>query len=201
MKDKIEVGVYVRTKNGYIDEVIITYKGKCNNPNCNEKHISCKNCYYHEEDIKKHNKNIIDLIEVGDIVEYIELTNKYKENYGTEKGRIYAQRICIKKELEEVINGIKNKEIAIKSILTHEQYEQNCFRVEIKKCDNPNPTKVKEAMGVAVLPETPPITPPIQDMQEEIIKAINKQIGIGIDIGEGYSRSGLSRKNSMMFGG
>ncbi len=72
--------------------------------------------------------------------------------------------------------------------------------IEIKNWDNPNPPKVKEAMAVAALPATPPITP-IEDMQEEITKAINKQFAIGIDIGEGISRSGQSRKNTMMFGG
>lgn len=72
--------------------------------------------------------------------------------------------------------------------------------IEIKNWDNPNPPKVKEAMAVAALPATAPITP-IEDMQEEITKAINKQFTIGIDIGEGISRSGQSRKNTMMFGG
>lgn len=71
--------------------------------------------------------------------------------------------------------------------------------IEIKNWDNPNP-KAKEAMAVAALPATPPITP-AEDMQEEIRKAISKQFAIGIDIGEGVSRSGQSRKNTMMFGG
>lgn len=42
---------------------------------------------------------------------------------------------------------------------------------------------------------------PNGDMQEEIRKAISKQFAIGIDIGEGVSRSGQSIKNTMMFGG
>ncbi len=72
--------------------------------------------------------------------------------------------------------------------------------IEIKNWDNPNPSKVKEAMAVAALPAIAPITP-IEDMQKEITKAINKQFAIGIDIGEEISRSGQSRKNTMMFGG
>lgn len=51
--EKIEVGEYVRTKDGIIDKVIIDYDGKCNNSNCNEKHISCKYNYYNEEDIAR----------------------------------------------------------------------------------------------------------------------------------------------------
>ena len=55
-------------------------------------------------------------------------------------------------------------------------------------------------MAIAALPATNPITP-IDSMQEEITKAINKQIGINIDIGESIKRSGQERKNTMMFGG
>lgn len=64
----IEVNEYVRTKDGIVDKVIIEYDGKCNNSNCDEKHISCKYNYYNEKDIVKHSKQLIDLIEVGDIV-------------------------------------------------------------------------------------------------------------------------------------
>ncbi|MGN1269365.1 MAG: hypothetical protein ACI4UU_00625 [Clostridia bacterium] len=60
---EIEVGEYVRTNEGIIDQVIIDYNGKCNNSNCNGKHVSCKINYYDEDDIAKHSKNIIDLIE------------------------------------------------------------------------------------------------------------------------------------------
>lgn len=65
---EIETNEYVRTKDGIIDKVIIEYDGKCNNPNCSEKHISCKYNYYNEKDIVKHSKQLIDLIEVGDYV-------------------------------------------------------------------------------------------------------------------------------------
>lgn len=64
--DDINVGEYVRTKEGIIDEVIIDYKRRCNNPNCERKHVSCKYNYYDEEEIVKHSSNIIDLIETGD---------------------------------------------------------------------------------------------------------------------------------------
>lgn len=63
-RNEIEVNEYVRTKDGIIDKVIIEYDGKCNNPNCSEKHISCKYNYYNEKDIVKHSKQLIDLIEV-----------------------------------------------------------------------------------------------------------------------------------------
>ena len=46
---KLEEGMYVRTKDGVIDKLIIDYKGTCNNPNCNCKHISCIHNYYDED--------------------------------------------------------------------------------------------------------------------------------------------------------
>lgn len=61
---EIQVGEYVRTGEGIVDKVIIDYKGKCNNPNCEGKHVSCVYNYYDEKDITKHSFNIIDLIEV-----------------------------------------------------------------------------------------------------------------------------------------
>lgn len=64
MEEKISVNEYVRTKDGIIDKVMIEYDGKCNNPNCIEKHISCKYNYYNEKEIVKHSKQLIDLVEV-----------------------------------------------------------------------------------------------------------------------------------------
>jgi hypothetical protein len=67
---EIEVEEYIRTKDGIIDKVIIEYNGKCNNPTCYGNHISCKNNYYNEDDIVKHSKNIIDLIEERRLCEW-----------------------------------------------------------------------------------------------------------------------------------
>ena len=76
---KLEERMYVRTKDGLIDKVIIDYKGCCNSPNCNCKHVSCKHNYYDEENIIKASYNIIDLIEVGDYVNgyKVKITNPY----------------------------------------------------------------------------------------------------------------------------
>ncbi len=68
MKDEIKVGEYIRTFDGIIDKVIIDYKGKCNNPSCQYKHISCQKNYYDEKNIVKHSSNIIELIKIGDYV-------------------------------------------------------------------------------------------------------------------------------------
>ena len=57
----IEVGEYVRTKNGEIDIVI-------NDDYYMSLYIECKNGLVEIFNIIKHSKNIIDLIEVGDYV-------------------------------------------------------------------------------------------------------------------------------------
>lgn len=117
---EIEVDEYVRTKDGIIDIVILAYKGKCNNPNCNDKHISCKINYYREDNISKHSKNIIDLIEVGDIVQV-------KDIQFLDEDKKYIFDIEM---LEALKTNIKNNNFEILSILTHEQFEQNAYRLE-----------------------------------------------------------------------
>lgn len=116
--EEIEVGEYVRTKNGYIikinEETIIFNVGY------KEQYVDMESTIYglpYEEEITKHSKNIIDLIEVGDFVngelvrEPIDKENGYNSDY----------------------TGLQQFLIAygkIKTILTHEQYENNCYRLE-----------------------------------------------------------------------
>lgn len=77
----------------------------------------------------KHSKNIIDLIEVGDIVE-IELSEEFveKENKKvlTQIGEVYTKETLQK----DIDNGIITK---ILTILTKEQMEANCYTVERKE--------------------------------------------------------------------
>ena len=133
---KIEKNMYVRTKDGVIDKLIIDYKGTCNNPNCNCKHLSCVHNYYDEDDILKVSHNIIDLIEVGDYVngykiDYINLNcetpflrsnQPYRVDntlYSTliEKGKNYNQPLHFYNE-------------DIKSIVTKEQFDSMKYEVD-----------------------------------------------------------------------
>ena len=50
---ELKEGMYIRTKDGLIDKVIIDYKGCCNSSNCNCKHVSCEHNYYDEEILLK----------------------------------------------------------------------------------------------------------------------------------------------------
>lgn len=122
--EEIEIGEYVRTKDGIIDKVIIEYNGKCNNSNCSEKHISCKYNYYNEKDIVKHSKQLIDLIEVKDVIKYrIDNISTTLETKGYIEGIVDISD-------EEMLQRIKSdKNYHILEILTKEQYIANCYKV------------------------------------------------------------------------
>lgn len=126
MEEKISVNEYVRTKDGIIDKVIIEYDGKCNNPNCSEKHISCKYNYYNEKEIVKHSKQLIDLIEVGDIVK--DKYNKYEVAF-VKDDKIY----CNDYNLDDSLITLREQDI--KEILAREQFEANCYKVGGKQWD------------------------------------------------------------------
>ena len=115
---EIEVGDYVRLKSGIIGQVvqITNYSYVIRINNGAEYAIGSA--------IRKHSKNIIDLIEVEDYVNgYKIIAINYKENY------ITIQNI---NEFDE--NGIKVlQEDEIKTILTKEQMEANCYTVERKE--------------------------------------------------------------------
>lgn len=111
---EIEVGEYIRTRDGIIGKItkvidgIIFYVQDYDN-------IPFKTDIY-ETIIKSRSKNIIDLIEVGDIVK-------------TGIETIFTQCFDNKDNLDYFKELYKNEEHCIKSILTHEQYEQNCYKV------------------------------------------------------------------------
>ena len=111
----IAVGDYVRTRRGEIG-IFVEYRDDkffCK--------IKIKNTYYTPpiSTITKHSKNIIDLIEVGDILEiYLRDDKKYTIYVPIESEN---QLKATKKDLNIDI---------LKTILTKEQYIQNCYTVE-----------------------------------------------------------------------
>ena len=119
-------GMYVRTKDGFIDKVINDYKGCCDSPNCNCKHISCEHNYYDEENIINASDDITDLIKAGDVIEtpkgvfqvgYIENNVIY-----TDDSKVIA---CLRKDEHLCFeNNI------IKSIVTKEQFASVKYEVE-----------------------------------------------------------------------
>lgn len=123
----IEVGEYVRFKDGSISRVTECryaeeYK-KQFDPNNRlmryekdkywlDNKMGCKT----DINIVKHSKNIIDLLEIGDIVEMHDVLNK---------DVIYIwSKEMLKAVKEDVNNGID-----IRRILTKEDFEENCYKV------------------------------------------------------------------------
>ena len=112
MEDKIEVNEYVRFNNGEIGKVI----------DIKENPSRIVYSEYGEigliSDIAKHSKQLIDLIEIGDILEFREYFKK-SEKIG----------ISDMDMLSDIKQAIRDKKIEVLSILTKEQYMANCYKV------------------------------------------------------------------------
>ena len=121
---KLEVGDYVRTKKG-----IAKILGRVNEPDnyyfkmlITDKYLEIHDDteYIHDLDIIKSSKNIINLIEEGDYVNGVEVIGKEFDNFNKE----YLQ--CGVGDYVICTFEVKD----IKTILTKEQYENNCYKVE-----------------------------------------------------------------------
>lgn len=117
MEEKIEVGEYVRTKDGRIDKVEIFSVGcvwHCENGMCIDE---CNHIVTHLEEIVKHSKQLIDLIEIGDIVEI-------------RTGLYSSFKYFVENEDDLLLLEEKVKQFwKIKTILTKESYMTNCYQV------------------------------------------------------------------------
>ena len=119
---KLKAGMYVRTKDGFIDKIIIDYQGYCNSPYCDCKHISCEHNYYDEKEIIKASHSLIDLIELGDYVNgqpigEITLSGDYKA-------------VCINCFYKNQRRKLYLESKDIKSIVTKEQFENMKYEVK-----------------------------------------------------------------------
>lgn len=113
MKNKIEVGEYVRTKDGEIDKVI-------NSNFYMSIYVECEKGLYLIESIVKHSKQLIDLIENKDVL-------KVRIDKEIMLFRMDEDTLDIK--YKELIENIENGEYELLEILTHEQFEANCYKV------------------------------------------------------------------------
>ncbi len=117
---EIEVGEYVRTKNGYITRV--DESTNIFNLGYKEQYVDMETTIYGftcEEEIVNHSKQLIDLIEVGDYVNGHRVVN---EIWGEDDNNLYFE-----------IEGGFNKaqyigEKDIQTILTEESYMANCYK-------------------------------------------------------------------------
>lgn len=123
---KIKVGEYVRTIHG---EIAI-FKGWNNNPksqwSCKLEFQKIKTWKYCcEEYIKSHSPDIIDLIEVGDIVNKQEVVNVE----GFDKNGDDKEALGIIEIDGDDAYGVFLEDIPIKTIVTHEQMEEKEYKV------------------------------------------------------------------------
>ena len=108
----IEVGDYVRSRNGSIGKVTKIEDDKYLYEN--------KELITFIGNVVKYSKNIIDLIEVGDFVNGNIVTDKY----------LFAGEMPVVETSGVETNAKCLCEKDIQLILTHEQYSQNCYTVE-----------------------------------------------------------------------
>ena len=119
----IEVNEYVRTKNGIIDKVI-------NSNFYMSIYVECEKGLHLIENIVKHSKQLIDLIEVGDIVNkelvigIIDITNDKEEIIGKKLITQYRSAQFTGLDIKHYIYAND-----IKTILTKEIYMANCYKV------------------------------------------------------------------------
>lgn len=116
---KIEVGEWIRSKDGFIGKVQkINYDNmeKSNYYICEKDNVMASN---YLENIANHSKQLIDLIEVGDFVNGIEVIRIHPTTFGR----------CYRIELANhyIIDYLSFNEI--KTILTKESYIANCYKV------------------------------------------------------------------------
>lgn len=126
--EEIEVGDWIRTKKGNIDKIACEFdKNNWRSKNTyGELIVRCLDNIYLLDDIVKHSKNIIDLIEVGDYVNGYKVIsidtnapNDCKECIELDRNNTYEYQWISRNEIE--------------TILTKEQYQANCYTVERKK--------------------------------------------------------------------
>ncbi len=116
VNNDIEVNEYVRTKDGVIGKVIKVLSNR----------VFLDNLGYAVliRDIVKHCKQLIDLIEIGDILK-IKISEEWVEKQDTIKFIVVGQTYTITEIKECLENGL----FKIIQILTKEQFEANCYKV------------------------------------------------------------------------
>lgn len=126
---KLEVGMYVRTKDGHIDKII-----KIDNKALNGRTIQVEkgelDCCMGYEDFtdlfnsshyEKASFNIIGNLEVGDIISFYENIDNYRKQYVIGIPDLIT--------LDNIKDKITNDNIRLVSILTKEQMEQMAYKV------------------------------------------------------------------------
>ena len=125
---KLEVGMYVRTKWGYICKIININDFREPNMKYGVEANYLKDIMFiGDDDVVKASYNIIDILEVGDYVNGSEVLDfEYKLIKGNDNFTNFAV-VTENCYLENTASWIKEKNI--KSVITHEQMEQMEYKV------------------------------------------------------------------------
>ena len=117
MRNKIEVGDYIRTKNGKIRKVkdIVSQYYITDRINISD------NNQFVKEDIVKHSKNKIDLFEDKDIIK-IKLSEKYVHNKQQQEQFMIAGKATT--QISTIKEDVESGTYEIISILTYEQFKE-----------------------------------------------------------------------------
>ena len=129
---EIEVGEYVRTKRGYITQITeidryIWFNNKINKESGMPVYELSKVEF--ENLVTKHSKRIIDLIEKDDFVNGRKVQQVFIDPF-TKKKRLLIEGTEVNWQGD--MSSIYCEAEDIKTILTHEQFEQNAYRLEEK---------------------------------------------------------------------
>lgn len=127
-KDKIEIGEYIRTRRGYIRKVIRRDIDKHILVDIGFEGANYLTKIEEKEDIIKHSKNIIDLIEDGDIVE-IEISEEFVEKEDKIKFIIIGDTFTTEEFKKAYTKDFENGIYKIKSIVTKEQFKNIEYKV------------------------------------------------------------------------
>ena len=124
--EEIKVGEYVRTTNKGIRQIAMIDNHKTVNKYLyyiGEDFEGKSYAYIKTTEILKHSFNLIDLIEVGDIVNRHLVVDKYKDinEYGNDFWCLVIEDDSL------LIRSIREENI--QTILTKEQFEDNCYKV------------------------------------------------------------------------
>lgn len=101
--EEIKVGEYVRDNKGYIREINSDFQ------------LKYLKKIIEGNEIKKHSKNKTDIVELYDYVNYFPVIDIITYENGKKNIKLFTGKILENKDIE--------------TILTHEQYENNCYRI------------------------------------------------------------------------
>lgn len=123
MEDRIEIGDYIRNKEGYIGQVRLILFEELEE---NQKFYMCEKdndlAGGYKKEIIKYSKNIVDLIEVGDYV------NGYKViNCVNEKNSLIENYVDIESDMDSNQCTFWNDDI--KDVVTKELFEKQKYKI------------------------------------------------------------------------